>query len=454
LSADLGMYGMKMPAAKNGVAVALGIEQRTEKLQLDTDTAFTTGDLAGQGGPTIGVAGKYTVKEIYGELRAPLIEGAHFANLLSVNGSFRHSDYSIDQKTDSYGFGIEWAPVQMVRTRASYQKAARAPNVHELYDVHNLGLFAMSSDACSGATPKATLAQCQRSGVTAAQYGHILNSPAGQYNQLLGGDASLRPEKADSYTMGFVIEPMKDMSITVDAFNIKLKDKITTLPPPVVLTHCLATGDPLYCGLITRDNTGSLWLLQQARIVATSVNIAKETTTGVDFGFNYTHKLVDYGSLSFALNGTLLTKFETESAPGLGTYECKGLFGATCGTPLPKWRHKLRGTWATPWNMDLSLTWRHIDEVKLDRSDANPLLSGAFSPIDASMAARDYFDVAASWDITKQLTVRGGINNLFDKDPPIVNSSVLAAVFGNGNTYPQVYDALGRRVFVNVSYKF
>ena len=83
LSADLGSYGMKLPWAKNGVGVAFGIEQRTEKLQLDTDTEFSTGDLAGQGFATVGVVGKYTVKDIYTEVRAPLVEGAPFAHLLS-----------------------------------------------------------------------------------------------------------------------------------------------------------------------------------------------------------------------------------------------------------------------------------------------------------------------------------------------------------------------------------
>ncbi|MBL8514713.1 MAG: TonB-dependent receptor plug domain-containing protein, partial [Betaproteobacteria bacterium] len=67
ISGDLTDYGLKLPGAATGISVAFGVEQRTEKLQLDTDVAFTTGDLSGQGGPVIGVQGKYTVKDIYGE---------------------------------------------------------------------------------------------------------------------------------------------------------------------------------------------------------------------------------------------------------------------------------------------------------------------------------------------------------------------------------------------------
>ena len=71
------------------------------------------------------------------------------------------------------------------------------------------------------------------------------------------------------------------------------------------------------------------------------------------------------------------------------------------------------------------------------------------------MAARDYIDIAASWPITKQLTLRGGVNNIFDKDPPVVSNTITGPrIFGNGNTFPQVYDALGRKVFVTLTLNF
>jgi len=81
-------------------------------------------------------------------------------------------------------------------------------------------------------------------------------------------------------------------------------------------------------------------------------------------------------------------------------------------------------------------------------------LSGSFAPVDKELAERDYIDLAASWNVTKQLTIAGGIDNLFDKDPPIISSSIAGPAFGNGNTYPQVYDALGRKLFVSVQYRF
>jgi iron complex outermembrane recepter protein len=177
------------------------------------------------------------------------------------------------------------------------------------------------------------------------------------------------------------------------------------------------------------------------------------TTAGVDVGINYTYKLPGYGALALNLNGTYTTKNESEPIPGT-SYDCVGLHGTVCGVPTPKWRHKFRTSWMTPWNLDLALTWRYVDKVNFEGTDPNPSLNAPTNNIDRELGKRNYFDLAASWNFNKNLTLRGGINNLLDKDPPIVNSTTLAAVLGNGNTYPQVYDTLGRRVFFNATYKF
>jgi iron complex outermembrane receptor protein len=452
LSSDLGEYGMKLPGAQNGIGVAMGFEHRTEKLELATDTAYETGDLAGQGGPTHGVAGDFSVKDYYGEVRVPLLEKKPFAELLSLNASYRKSDYSTGQKTDSYGVGGEWAPVSMARFRGSYQRAARAANVVEMFTPQGVGLFGMASDPCAGASPSASAAACAKSGVTAAQYGHIDDSPAQQYNALFGGNAKLAPETSDSYTLGVVLTPMRNLSVTLDAFNMKVKGIIGGMPASTTLSQCLTTGNPQFCSLITRDRLGTLWALPSAQITATNQNLGMRKTSGLDVGANYTQKLDAMGRLDFAFTGTYLKEFAFEDFPGSGAYDCAGLHGTTCGTPLPKWRHKLRGTWSTPWSVDLALTWRHIDSVKLDATSSNPLLISASEPIDQKLAARDYLDAAASWQINKTYAFRAGVNNLLDKDPPL--SGVVAAVFGNGNTYPQVYDALGRRIFLNLTAKF
>jgi len=445
LSSDLGEYGLTLPTAKNGLGIAFGFEHRTEKLDLATDSAFDTGDLAGQGGPTHGVGGSFSVKDYFVEARLPLIEKMPFAELLSLNASYRNSDYTTGQKTDSYGVGVEWAPIQQVKLRGSYQRAARAANIIEMYTAQGLGLFGMDSDPCAGTAPTATAAQCARTGVTAAQYGKIEDNPAGQYNAIFGGSADLKPEKSDSFTLGLVLTPVRDLSVTIDAFDMKVKGVIGALPPDTTLANCLTTGNPAACALITRDREGTLWLLNAGNIVAFNQNLAMRKTKGVDLGSNYRYRWADMGAFDFAFTGTYLKEFIREDSPGTGEFDCAGLHGTVCGIPLPKWRHKARVSWASPWAVDLALTWRHINAVDVENKEEA-------EPADQRLGARDYLDLSGAFRINKFFTFRAGVNNLFDRDPPV--SGIVAATLGNGNTYPQVYDSLGRKIFMNLTAKF
>jgi iron complex outermembrane recepter protein len=455
-SADLGPYGIKMPGAKNGVGVVFGVEQRKERLVLETDTAFSTFDLAGQGGPTISVAGSLDVSEVFGEARVPLIEGRPMADMLSVSASYRYSDYSTNKKTNTYGLGAEWAPVRDVRLRGSYQRAVRHANVVELFQPQGNNLFGMTRDPC-GAGGTATFLQCAQTGVTAGQYGSgFLNSPAGQFNFLQGGNTDLKPETAKSFTLGAVFTPRKDLSTTIDLWVIKVEDIISNAPPGTLLTTCLQTGQ--FCNLIQRDSLGTLWALPSGKVVAINDNLGGYNTSGIDFGVNYAYPLGGMGTVAFNYLGTWLNKWEFEPIKGLGKFDCAGFFGPQCSDakgPLPTWRHKVRATWATPWDVQVAVTWRHINKILNETMSSDPLLNDHTDEIDRELPARDYFDLAASWNINKTFTVRAGINNIFDKDPPIVSNNLAdPAIFGNGNTFPQLYDALGRLVFVSAVAKF
>jgi outer membrane receptor protein involved in Fe transport len=130
-----------------------------------------------------------------------------------------------------------------------------------------------------------------------------------------------------------------------------------------------------------------------------------------------------------------------------------------CGTPIPDWRHKLRASWSTPWNVDLSLTWRYVAAVDDDRTSADPNLSAAIIETDKHLGSRSYFDLTGSYTFSElgvfsSLTGRLGINNILDKDPPLVGQDTCPSVYCNGNTFPQVYDTLGRYVFLGVTADF
>jgi iron complex outermembrane recepter protein len=462
VNGDLGEYGWKLPSAQSGIAIGLGVERRTEKLTLDTDTAFSTGDLFGQGGPTIGLSGGYTVRDFFGEVRAPLVEGAAFADLLSLNASYRRSDYSFGPKANTYGFGIEWAPIKAIRGRASYQQAVRAPNVIDQFTAVGQGLFAAAADPC-GPSRQATAAQCARTGLAANLYGDEgLDNPAGQYNAIFGGSTKLTPEESKSFTVGAVFQLGKNFSASVDYFDITV-DKVIGSQPYAILARCLQSGDPVYCNLIRRDQFGSLHQVSNAAdgtpngITALNSNQGTTKTSGVDLSLNYIQPIASFGRLKTDITGTWLRSNKFQALPGVEFFECKGLHGTNCGVPSPKWRHKVRLTWDTPWNFDVSGTWRFVAKVDQEFAGEQRLFgfaNPAVNVADRTLGARNYFDLSGSWNATKALTVRMGINNLFDRDPPLGSQGVLSATFGNGNTYPVLYDALGRRVFLNATYKF
>jgi outer membrane receptor protein involved in Fe transport len=206
-------------------------------------------------------------------------------------------------------------------------------------------------------------------------------------------------------------------------------------------------------------------------VIQTEVNASSIKTSGIDVNATYRTSfsdwhMGDFGSLTFNFTGTyvhdLITSFPGES------YDCGGLYGTTCGTPTPKWRHQLRVSWTSPWNLTLSAAWRYISPTSLDLNSNQAALRGSIPknslftvpdgvPTDARIPAFSYFDVSFQYKFHNRYTVRGGVNNVFDRTPPLLdtnNFGISAPPFGNGNTYPQVYDPLGRVFFVGLTADF
>lgn len=463
VSSDLGNYGIKSPMSKQGIGVSFGVERRNEVYSYTADAATASGSLAGSGGPSPSLEGSFSVKEIFGEVKVPLMEKRPFAEVLEMNTSYRRSDYSTGRKTDTWGVGLDWSPVKLLRLRGSVQQAVRAPTIFDLYTLSGVGLGGPSNDPCAGDSaatdpsdrPSATAAECARTGVTAAQYGKMPKNPANQYQASYGGNINVNPEKAKTNTIGFVIEPMRNLTMSLDAFDIKIEDTISSVDPTTALDQCLKTGNPLFCGMMHRDKFGSLWLTDDGYIKGGTTNIGAVRTSGFDIGAAYFMKLDTMGKLNFTLNGTALKKVEVENVPGLGSYNCAGYFGPSCGTPTPKWRHKLRTTWSTPWSFDVSATWRHLASTESSKLNSSPLLSGTVNDRDAHIGQFNYLDLYAQYNLTKNLVLSGGITNLLDKDPPTLSGNATGAGgSANGNTYPQVFEALGRKIHLNLTAKF
>ncbi|ROQ23397.1 TonB-dependent receptor domain-containing protein [Gallaecimonas pentaromativorans] len=442
---DLTNYGIKTPWATLGPQVLLGYTHRSESLSFDPDKGYESGDGAGQGGPATAVDGSLTVDEYYTEVRVPLVEDVPFADNLNLDLGYRYSDYSTNINTNTYKVALGWDINSQIKLRGSYQKASRHANIRELYVSTGLALFDLDEDPCSGDTPSATLEQCARTGVTAAQYGNIMNNPAGQFNYLQGGNPDLQPERSKTVSFGFVYRPswLDGLDFTVDYFDIDVKDAISNVPPSFIIDQCLATGDATFCDAIHRNANGSLWQgsgTSAGYVSATNINIGYEKRTGIDVNSNYVTDLpAGLGTLHLNLVGTYYDKFESQPVVGYDTIECAGKWGGDCGSPNPEWSHNLRTTWETPWlGMALSANWRHIGKV----DDLNEV---------QNINAQNYIDLTAQFAVLEGGKITLGVNNAFDRNAPAVSSSSTGT---NGNTYPSTYDALGRYVFLGVEYTF
>ena len=463
VTGKLGEYGITSPLATEGVGVNVGFEHRNDREVLQPDSAEESQLLSGFGSAVAPIDAGLSVNEEFIELRAPLIQDKPGAKELLFDTGYRRSDYSTAGLTNTYKFEVQYAPIADYRFRASYDRAIRAPSVAELFTPPIVGLTTVAPDPC--APPISfTLLQCERTGVTAAQYnsGSIPQGTAAQLSEETSGNTALKPEQASTYTMGLNFAPSQIAHLTgsIDYFHIQVKDEIGVIPYLVVLSNCANTGDPTYCSQIVRSpSTGSLTgnsIASGGYVIQKNYNLGTAVNSGIDTQLNYRLDLPPgFGDVSFALNGAYLLHNETTPLPGAHTYDCAGLFGATCQTINPRWHHLFRTTWDMPWDVSASLTWRYIGTVSQDNNSGDPTLHfatfGAYDFYNATIPSYSYLDLEATWNVNKVLQLRAGANNILDKDPPVINSDIVAG--GAANTY-SIYDMFGRQLFVAFTAKF
>lgn len=464
ITGDLTDKGLVSPWAESGLKLAAGVEYRRDALDLITDVSYSTGDGAGQGGATIGLGGAQSTYDIFGEFQLPIVEGMAFAESITLDGAYRASDYALGGKTDTWKLGVDYAPVSDIRFRASYQQATRAPNVIDLYTAQGFNLFDLDDDPCDFTDPNddgtASSSACIGSNpwqVTAAQStSGFLSSPAGQYNYLQGGNPDLNPEDSETTTFGVVFTPsfLPGFNMSVDYFNIEITNLISSIGAANTLDACYTAGLQQACDLIQRNDNGSLWS-GDGVVVDLNTNIGGLKTSGVDINAGYNLDLADFGAasfgtLGFAFTGTWLESLETDTGLGFANsvFDCAGKFGNTCAAngiaASPEWRHRASVSWGTPWDgVNLGATWRYISAVDID--------SGVTTRLDSTLEEQHYLDLNGSWQLRDNVTVRGGVNNVLDNDPPL---SYSVGTTGNNNTYPQVYDSIGRYAFISVTASF
>ncbi|MEO0881638.1 MAG: TonB-dependent receptor [Pseudomonadota bacterium] len=451
------------PFAANAPSLLTGFEWRQDTLSQSPDSILLAGGSTGLGGPEDPVSAQSRVWELFTEVAIPLVEDVPFIKEFSFTGQYRYSDFSYTNKlpggdqapgieTNTFSLGTSWIPVDDVRFRFQFQRAARAPNIFELFAPASLQLF-NDSDPCAGPAPAGSLAGCVASGLPEALFG-LVPADAGQLQELVGGNVGLEEEEADTFTAGAVLQPrfVPGLTVSVDYFNIDVEGFITTIPSQTILSECIDNLDATFCQFINRDALGTIQI--DGFVEANLQNIGARSTEGIDFSANYTFDLEsiglgNYGSINLTYAATYLTEFEQIDVPGQAPTDCLGFFAGPCddivGQPTFEYRHTSSVGWQTPWDVDFRLAWRYFS----DTERLGPR-SGADGSIGDVFETESFVDVFVNYNLNENINLNFGVNNLFDADPSFTDFRDTA----NGNTFPGVFDAAGRYIFFGTRLTF
>lgn len=446
------------------VGLAIGGEWRKEFGSNQPDFALRSGNVAGFN-PAAPTQGSYSVREAFAEVNVPLANDT-FIHRLEVNAAGRVTDYSNAPGTVyTYALNGIFAPIRDITFRGQYSRAIRGPNINELFLGDSVS-FSGNPEGCNvaAAAPGGNLnAFCNAQGVPAA----VLADPA-QRAALVGttvnpatstgGNPNLREETADTWTVGAVLAPtfLPGFTATVDYYNIKIKDYIGTAGTATIGLACFTLRLPEFCSRFSRNSLGEV-----DRITDRNANTGGIRQEGVDVGVNYTYKPgnlfgIEGGSIGFSFNGTRLLRYDYTPIASIDrTIACEGRFGRLCqpaspsgvgtGVPQPKWRHNARLTLGTE-GIRGSVQWRYLGSV---RDDDDTTLYAV-----EKLPSRSYFDLTVSANITDTFSLNTGVSNLFDEQPPLLASSQSQGSGEQTNTFPTVYDVLGRQFFVSGRFRF
>ncbi|WOE75745.1 TonB-dependent receptor plug domain-containing protein [Alterisphingorhabdus coralli] len=496
ISGDFGGFAI----ADTPVAFAAGVEYREFTATRRSDEASQTpGAVVGGGGADPDLDGGYDVLDVFGELIVPLIEGQAFAEELILEAGVRFSDYSTAGTEWTWKLGASWTPVIGLTFRGNYQRAARAPNIGELFTPVTTGLDNLQIDPCQGAVTGVLLDTCLGQveagspGALAIQNGLVEPPAAGQINVTQGGNANLGTEEAETWTVGAIFQPdfAPGLTVTLDYWNITVNDAITIPTVGDIIGACFDDPSPTNpsCSIanISRNPlTGGLDGAPDDTLglIRPLTNNGTIQTDGFDLGINYGTDLTDNIALNLSFNGTWTLNSELQARDDLVNRECIGLFSVNCGSvasadgtsgsPQSEFAFNQRTSFIFDDSVTISLFWRFLsgldyEPLQFERELATAQALGPDEcpdPLGADGGScivdedfrfipdEHYFDLTLQWDATENLQFTFLVQNLFDNQPHVVGSNIGTTAFNSGNVYPSSYDPLGRRYTASARLRF
>lgn len=437
--------------ADKPVGIAAGYEYRMLQGEYIPDPITVSGETSGNKEDI--TKGRYHVNEGYAELSAPIVNNMTGVDLLELSAAIRAFNYSnFGSDTPTYKFGGRWRPIRDITLRGTLSTAFRAPPIGALFGGVSDN-FAPIKDPCrgpsgGGGTPPPNCGAAANNG-----------DDQSQLRSQVGGNTSLKPETANIFTAGIVLEPrmVKNFTVTVDFYSISVDKTISTIGESVILAGCYpasAGTAPKYCDLIKRDpNTNRI-----ANIDNRSQNVGKDETSGIDLAIRYA-MATDFGRFGFVFDGTWLNKFDRTLADGT---VIKGKNTYDLGV-YPEWKF-LTGV---NWNMGglsagvIMRYFSSFDECGDSGGDfsgsgvcydKDPTKTGADQELfTRRVPSANYWDLYLSYALQSSFgktIFSAGVNNLFDRKPSEIFNGFLA------QSDPSAYDFMGRFIYARVGHNF
>ncbi|MDE2595486.1 MAG: TonB-dependent receptor [Sphingomonadales bacterium] len=385
-----------------------------------------------------GTTGHRTVYSGFAELEAPVLEN------LVINASGRYDKYSSGQHAFSPKIGFKFTPIRQFEIRGTYSKGFRIPSFGEANALPTTGFVSNTAAAFNNAylaqytvpgnTAGAggTFAQCTVATFSTAACPTYIRS--GSYGQTQLASPNLDPEKSRSFTAGIRFEPMRNLSLTVDYYNIKKTGGITSPSnaPALVAYYAGAAIPGIYT--VIPDAPDPAFPNAKPRVAfvqASLINADEIRSEGLDFGLEAKLDLTDHITWETSLDASYILKLSTNDERYDGTL---GNFNLTAGSGTPKWH----GSWLNSLSFNdrfqFNTTVNYFGGYNLSAMDQGTGykdcgLSGGFTPCDVPKYIT--IDLGARVKINDHFTFYAIMNNAFDKMPPID-----AVTYGANNYNP------------------
>jgi len=395
------------------VSVALGAEYRREKEDVGADAIAAAGLYETSNAAPY--SGRFNVKEGYVEAIVPLARDLPALRSLDLNGAVRVADYSTAGTQTTWKGGAVWEPFDGLRLRGTRSRDIRAPAIFELF--------------AAGAV---TNLSATVNGVTAALI---------PQNATIG-NAGLRAEKADTTTIGAVLNPRfaPRFTLSVDYYNINLKDAVTTVSGTVAGNLCSA-GQTYFCSLFTFAGT------TPTSYSASYMNAASLRTNGLDIAGNYRLPLSTInagwnGSLTLSVSGTYVFHYYSNLGNGSATID---YVKDNSPAGLPRFRSNTSLTYQ---GGGFSLTGQ-VTTISAGNIDNTANLNAATSINNNRVPAYQYVNLQASQEVGSTFRIFAGLNNMFNTAPPSLPSTTVFTL-----TNGIYYDTIGRTFTVGANVRF